>query len=112
MKTAQQNTPNIREIEKNALVIRLERNQRDLLQLRSQLESYRCEPKTYGLFEYIESLKNRMERFSSTNKEVIMKLREQRKTISDYYEKAKQQFSEFDQLKNGVADYCTKCLGH
>jgi len=112
MKTTQKNTPNIRENEKNALVIRLERNQTDLLQLRSQLDSYRCEPKTYGLFEYIENLKNRMERFSISNKEVIMKLREQRKVISDHFENAKQQFLEFDQLKDGVSDYRTKCLRH
>ncbi|WP_373519492.1 hypothetical protein [Pricia sp.] len=112
MKTPTEHSPNIRESEKNALVIRLERTQKDLVQLRGQLDSYRCEPKTYGLFEYIETLKKGMDKLSDTNTEIIDKLREQRKAVSDHIEKAKQQFLKFDQLKDGVADYRTKCIGH
>lgn len=112
MKTTEQHAPIIRESEKNGLVIRLERIQNDLIQLRCQLDSYRCEPKTYVLFEYIESLKNGMEKLSKSNIEIINRLRDRRKTISDHLENVTQQFLEFDKLKDSVADYRTKCLHH
>jgi len=38
--------PAVRETERNALVLRLERNQKDVDRLRDQLTSYRYEPKT------------------------------------------------------------------
>ena len=110
MKTAEQPRIYIRENEKNAMVIRLERVQKDLIQLRGQLRSYRCEPKTYSLFEYVETLKRGMDRLSISNIEVIDRLKNPRNSISNHFEKAKQQFSKFEQLKDGVADYRTKCL--
>lgn len=112
MTTAHKSAPSIRETEKNALVLRLERNQMDLQQLRGQLDSYRCEPKTYGLFETIESLRRGMDRLSRSNLEIIDTLREQKKTVEDYFEKGKQQFLEFNQLQSRVEDYQTKCLGY
>jgi chromosome segregation ATPase len=112
MTTAHKSAPSIRETEKNALVLRLERTQLDLQQLRGQLDSYRCEPRTYGLFETIESLRRGMDRLSRSNLETIETLREQKKTVEDYFEKAKHQFLEFNQLQSRVEDYRTKCLGY
>ncbi|HEA23402.1 hypothetical protein LCGC14_2422230 [marine sediment metagenome] len=112
METLTQRPPVIREIDRNALVIRLERNQKDLLQLKSQLNSYRCEPKTHMLFEYIENLKNGMERLRISNLEIIGGLRQQRKAISDLIERAKLQLLKFNQLKEGVADYLARCMNH
>lgn len=112
MKTAHKSAPCIRETEKNALVLRLERNQLDLQQLRGQLDSYRCEPSTYGLFETIENLRKGMDRLRGSNHEIIDTLKEQKKTVSDYFEEAKQQFLEFNRLKSKVEDYQTKCLGY
>jgi chromosome segregation ATPase len=112
MKTSEERASGLRETEKNALVLRLERTQEDLNQLRGQLSSYRCEPRTHGLFEYIESLKRGMDRLSHTNNEVINSLKEQKKAVGDYFEEAKQQFSEFNRLKSKVEDYRTKCLGY
>lgn len=112
MTTTNQAAPGIRETEKNALVLRLERIQLDLEQLRSQLDSYRCEPRTYRLFESIESLRTGMDRLSRSNQEIISTFSEQKKTVSDYFEKAKEQFLEFNQLKSRVKDYRTKCIGY
>ena len=112
MKIAEHLEASLPEIDKNALVIRLERAQKDLIQLRLQLDSYRCEPKTHVLFEYIENLKKRMEGLSSSNRDIIANIREQRKIFGINIEKAKLQFSKFNQIKSGVADYQSKCINH
>lgn len=112
MKTATESSPKVREIDKNALVLRLQRNQLDLQHLRCQLDSYRCEPRTYGLFETIESLRRGMEKLNRSNLEIIDTLKAQKKTVSDYFEMAKEQFLEFNQLQSRVEDYRTKCLAH
>ncbi len=92
-------------IEKNNLVLRLERNQREVGQLKNKLNSYVCEPKTYSLFERIETLKTGLERLSSTNREIIQALRERKKSVGDYMENVRQQLSEFHELQQGVHDY-------
>ncbi len=101
-----------RETEKNVLVVRLERTQLDLQQLRSQLDSYRCEPRTYGLYETMESLRRGMDRLSRSNLEIINRFRVQKKAVSDCFETAKEQFLEFEQLKSRVEAYQTKCIGY
>ena len=110
METTQNFVIPARESDKNALVLRLERTEKDLTQLRITLNSYRCEPRTYSLFERIESLKTGMDRLSKTNREMISALREHKKTVGDYVELAKQQFLEFQRLQNGVEDYLSYCL--
>ena len=112
METIQNQRTPVRESDKNALVLRLERNQEDLLQLRTKLNSYRFEPRTYSLFEHIETLKHSMDRLSNKNQEIINALREHKKTVGDYVEGARQQFSEFQRLHAGVEEYLTNCLHH
>lgn len=92
-------------IEKSKLVIRLERNQREVRQLKTKLSSYICEPCTYALFERIETLKTGLERLSIKNQEIIQALKERRKSVEDYMENVRQQFTEFHELQQGVHDY-------
>lgn len=99
----------MRETDSNALVVRLERNQRDLMQMRNKLRSYRCEPKTYNLFERIEALKSAMERCNKENRDVIQALKEGRTGIGEYIDQAKRQISEFRKLHSSVDDYLTNC---
>jgi len=93
------------ELNKNTLVTRLERNLKDVHQLRSKLNSYSCEPQTYSLFERIESLKIGLETLSRTDQEIIAALKERKKSVKEYVEKVKQQYSEFNKLQQGVEEY-------
>lgn len=110
METTQNLANPTRESDKNALVLRLERTEKDLMQLRIKLNSYRCEPRTYSLFERIETLKRGMDSLSKANREIICALQEHKKTVDDYIERSKQQFAEFQRLHAGVEEYLTNCL--
>lgn len=112
MKTAKEHSPSsVRETEKNALVLRLELNQKDVKRLRGQLSSYRCEPTTYSLFERIELLRNDLDNLSRTNTEIIASLKEKKKKVDYYVERAKQQFSEFNNLYSGIEEYIQGTIG-
>lgn len=95
----------LKEVEKSALVIRLERNQNDLLQLKSKLNSYICEPRTYSLFERIEALKNGLENLSNSNTQIIGSLKNRKKSVETYVESAKEHLSKFNKLQQGVEEY-------
>jgi hypothetical protein len=99
-----------RESDKNALVLRLEQTERDLTQLRTKLNSYRCEPRTYSLFERIETLKRGMDSLSKTNREIISAIRQHKKTVDDFVDHSKKQFLEFKLLHVGVEEYLRNCL--
>jgi len=112
MKTAKEHSPSsVRETEKNALVLRLELNQKDVKRLRGQLSSYRCEPTTYSLFERIELLRSDLDNLSRTNTEIIASLKEKKKKVDYYVERAKQQFSEFNNLYSGIEEYIQGTIG-
>ena len=110
MKEVQNTTPynkssNSQAYKSNSLVVRLERNLKDINQLRGKLNSYCCEPQTYSLFERIESLKIGLETLSRKDQEIITALKEQEKSAKDYVEKVKQLYSEFNKLRQGVEEY-------
>lgn len=109
MEKFKKNLHHLREGDSNALIVRLERNQRNLSQMRSQLRSYRCEPKTYNLFERIEALKNTMDRCSKNHKEVIHALKGGENSIGEYVSEAKRQLSEFRKLHENIEDYLSNC---
>ncbi len=111
MKTVQNHRHSVHETEKNALVLRLELNQKDVKRLRTQLSSYRCEPTTYSLYERIESLRSGLDNLSTTNTEIISCLREKKKKVDYYVERANQQFSEFNTLHNGIEEYIQRAVG-
>jgi hypothetical protein len=89
----------------NMLVIQLERNLMDVDQLRNKLNSYSCEPQTYSHFERIESLKNGLESFKKTNKDIINSLRGHKESVKGYMEKVKEQYANFNELRQGVEEY-------
>lgn len=93
------------ELKNNSLVTRLERNLKDVHQLRSKLNCYSCEPQTYSLFERIEFLKNGLEALSRTDQEIIAALKERKKSAKEYVERVKQQYAEFNKLQQGVEEY-------
>ena len=99
------NSSNPQAYKSNALVVRLERNLKDINQLRSKLNSSCCEPQTHSLFERIESLKIELEALSRKDQEIIAVLKEQKKSTRDYVEKVKQLYSEFNKLRQGVEEY-------
>ncbi len=111
MKTAKEHSPSVGETEKNALVLRLELNQKDVKRLRGQLSSYRCEPTTYSLFERIEMLRSELDNLSRTNTEIITSLKGKKKKVDYYVERAKQQFSEFNNLYSGIEEYIQGTIG-
>lgn len=91
---------------RSSIVAKLERNEKDVHQLRSKLNSYACEPCTYMLFERIEVLKSGLDSLSSTNREIIASMKGHRKTLDEYVaKKAKLQFSKFKTLRDEVEDY-------
>lgn len=95
----------LKEVEKSALVIRLERNQKDLRQLKNKLNSYICEPRTYSLFERIESLKSGLETLNNSNTQIIRSLKSRKKSVETYVDSAREQLSQFNKLQQSVEDY-------
>lgn len=93
----------------NALVVRLERNQQNLQQLRSQMNSYLSEPKTHSLYERVEQLRRAIERCSRNNYEVIAHLKEKREPKSIHVDRAKKQLTVFRVLRASVEEYMAKC---
>jgi cell fate (sporulation/competence/biofilm development) regulator YlbF (YheA/YmcA/DUF963 family) len=102
----------VKEVNESSLVMRLERNQHDLLKMKSALTSYICEPRTPSLFERCESLKTKLESLSTNNSEIIQSLKGHKKSVSNYVESAKQQFQEFYLLQQGVDDYVAGARNH
>ncbi len=115
MKTVKEQRSHLRDIEKNALVLRLELNQRDANRLRDKLNSYRYEPKTYSLFERMETLRNGLDHLTKTNTEIIASLKEKRRTVDSmvdsYVDCAKRQFSEFSILNRNIEEYIQGAIG-
>ena len=93
------------EPKESTLVLLLERNLMDIDQLRNKLNSYSCEPQTYGHFERKESLRKGLETFKKNNKEVIASLKEHKESVKGYIEKVKKQYAEFNELRQGVDEY-------
>lgn len=87
------------------LVIQLERSLMDVDQLSSKLNSYSCEPQTYNHFERRETLKNGLESFRKTNKEIIDSLKGHKESVKGYVEKVKEQYANFNELRQGVEEY-------
>lgn len=94
----------------NALVVRLERNQQNLQQLRSQMNSYLSEPKTHSLYERVEQLRRAIERCSRDNREVIGHLKQDKVPNSIHVERAKKQLTVFRVLRASVEEYMVNCV--
>ena len=106
MKTILFRNPHLtKEANRNSCILRLERNNKDLVQLNSKLSSYMLEPRTYSLFQQIENLRSRMEYLKNTNQEILSILKEPRKSFTDMLDSIKQQLREFTELQQGIDEY-------
>ena len=95
----------VNDVEKNTLVMRLERNQTDLGQLKCKLSSYLCEPRTPSLFERIQSLRNDLETLVHKNHEIIQSLKGSRNIDGTSVDRANNQFAAFGKLQRGIEAY-------
>lgn len=102
----------VKELNQSAVVMRLERNQADLRKMKSALCSYTCEPRTLSLFERCETLKHKLENLSNAHDEMLQSLRGRSKGLSNYVERAKQQFQEFYLIQKGVEEYIVGARSH
>ncbi len=91
--------------DKGALAMRLERNQKELRQLKSTLNCYLYEPRTYSLFERYEALRTRLEVLSKSHSEIIQVIKTPRKSLANCLDMAMEQMNEFAQLQKGVEEY-------
>ncbi|MCG2461298.1 hypothetical protein K8352_11110 [Flavobacteriaceae bacterium F89] len=94
-----------KETNRDNCILKLERNNKELKQLKAKLSSYMVEPRTYSLFQQIEYLRNRMEYLKNTNQEILATLKEPRKSFTDMMDSIKKQFREFTELQKGVDEY-------
>lgn len=90
---------------KMGAILRLERINSDISSLNVHLNSYTCEPKTPGLFERKQDIKNRIESMRTTNRELINSLREHKKTLDLHLEGISDKFKEFQELERNVLEY-------
>ncbi|NAS13646.1 hypothetical protein [Poritiphilus flavus] len=103
MKTAEY--PSRKDRDTMPMILRLERNNSQILCLKDKLSSYVCEPKTLSLFEHMESLKSRLERMRNSNLEVISMLKDQKKALEIRKENIVNRFKEFKELEDNVFEY-------
>lgn len=94
----------VSEAEKSTLIIRLERNQKDLLQLRSTLSSYTCEPRTYSLYQSLEILRDGLDGLSAINSKIMVAIKVN-ENDSGLLERAKKLLIKFNQLQQDVEAY-------
>lgn len=85
------------------LVIRLERNNRELIHLRNTLRSYLCEPKTPGLFERYEKLKRQLEDLYNENMQVIKDFRAHQEEFA--LDGCREQLMAYEELERRILEY-------
>lgn len=114
MKTLSQESENYigDNLSKTNELIRLQRTNNGLTQLSNKLNSYTCEPCTYGLYEQVRSLKERMEKLRNSNNEIISSVKQHKQTFDDISDVVKQQVRDFNELRKGVFDYTRLVKSH
>ena len=93
-------------------LLRLQRANKDLLQLSNTLNSYTCEPCTQTLYEQIQSLRRRMEELRSSNHEVLTSVEKKKSSFEDIAVRVKKQLRDFSELQKGVFDYTRMVKSH
>ena len=89
----------------NTPLLRLERINKNLLSLRTKLNSYMCEPKTLSLYQRMDALKSHLEKMLSNNHELIRDLRERSLLPEEGRKLVKQQVESFRNLELKVLEY-------
>ncbi|WP_411030662.1 hypothetical protein [Spongiimicrobium sp. 3-5] len=105
MKTSDLDQQFAQEVDSNSYILRLERNSKDLAQMRNKLNSYLCEPKTYTLFERFETLCSQVERLTHANMEIQLSLKKHKRLMKKQVQRVTEQLSEFQKLEKNVSDY-------
>lgn len=86
-------------------ILRLERNNWDLVQLNNMLSCYRCEPKTYERFEELSELKMRIHDLRKSNLEIISAIQNGTQYQSVGLGRIRRQLLEFNELQRRVEAY-------
>ncbi|MEN8788699.1 MAG: hypothetical protein ABF293_06250 [Flavobacteriaceae bacterium] len=89
----------------NNIIHRLERINKNLLSLRTKLNSYICEPKTLSLYQKMESLKSHLDDMHGNNTELISNLRSRSLLLKEGKVMVKQQFEAYKNLEVKVMEY-------
>ncbi len=94
-----------RSINSNSIIHRLERINKNLVSLRTKLNSYICEPKTLSLYQKMESLKKHLDDMHGNNIELISNLRSKSLLLKEGKVKVKQQFEAYKNIEVRVMEY-------
>jgi len=93
-------------------ILRLQRTNKDIVQLSNKLKSYTCEPCTHSLFESLQSLKEKMESLKDDNDKIISSASQQQNTLEDLVDTVANQLQDFIELRKGVLDYIRQVQTH
>ncbi|MEJ1221831.1 hypothetical protein [Sediminicola sp. 1XM1-17] len=97
--------PDRRVSSRSTSILRLERNNRDLVQLNKLLCCYRCEPKTYARFEELSELKMRIQELRRSNLEIISGILSEEEHQKVSLGRIRRQLLEFNELQRRVEGY-------
>ncbi|NJB69978.1 hypothetical protein GGR42_000440 [Saonia flava] len=102
----------IRDPDNHASILRLERNNKALSQLKRKLASYTCEPQTRSLYERMELLKSQLEVLLQKNKEIIASLKQRGPNMVVDRDRSKEQITEFNEIQKSVNEYVAGIGNH
>lgn len=105
MKTESSEPVSRRKNDANSILLRLERNNRNLSYLKEKLSSYVCEPKTLNLFEQKEYLREKLEGLRNSNQELMSALKQRQVSFEDRMEHVREQRRALRELENKVLEY-------
>lgn len=86
-------------------ILRLERINSEISSLKDNLRSYTCEPKTPGLFERRELIKNKLEGMRNSNQELIRNMQGRRRDLDTRLESITGRLKQFRELESNVLEY-------
>ncbi|SMP21404.1 hypothetical protein SAMN06265375_103313 [Muriicola jejuensis] len=90
----------------------LERQQRDLMALSRQLNSYQCVPKTEILHEQMERIRTALNRLVKENASLINSFRESSESAQQHFDSCETQFQKMLRLEREVLTYIGKARVH
>ncbi|WP_291869547.1 hypothetical protein [Maribacter sp.] len=86
-------------------LMRLERSYKNILELKTRLNSYSCEPRTYNLFEQLEDLKLSIELIAISHIKLMTALKSPAHFVEVQLQQVKEQIKDALILENRVSDY-------
>ncbi len=89
----------------NATSLQLERINKNLVSLKTKLNSYMCEPKTLLLYQRMEGLRNDLADMLSINEELIWKIKNKILLNEEVKPRISQQFDLYKKLELKVLEY-------